>query len=229
MHCICYEIIFMLVFWRHIMNQPKWRITPVQLNCFITHNVSWSSSRSPSNFVINGIGFEACHEINAFPSEFFPPVVIRVAAIHANHASGLVIETFSHIDFMINWTYRIDLRRLSPWPYFRSKLSISCLGRIFANVWKTVLYCAMVRNSLQKAVFADFLLARNRFRTNYKATFLWDSSAYSLNPLYLLSLNPLYLSKYSSYHTTHSTIVLSSICTVFTPGCLFLLKQKLSR
>ena len=34
----------------------------------------------------------------------------------------------------------------------------------------------MVRNSLQKAVFADFLLARNRFRTNYKATFLWDSS-----------------------------------------------------
>ena len=35
----------------------------------------------------------------------------------------------------------------------------------------------MVRNSLQKAVFADFLLARNRFRTNYKATFLWDSSA----------------------------------------------------
>ena len=35
----------------------------------------------------------------------------------------------------------------------------------------------MVRNSLQKAVFADFLLARNRFRTNYKATFLWDSNA----------------------------------------------------
>lgn len=34
----------------------------------------------------------------------------------------------------------------------------------------------MVRNSLQKAVFADFLLARNRFRTNYKAIFLWDSS-----------------------------------------------------
>ena len=34
----------------------------------------------------------------------------------------------------------------------------------------------MVGNSLQKAVFADFLLARNRFRTNYKATFLWNSS-----------------------------------------------------
>ena len=34
----------------------------------------------------------------------------------------------------------------------------------------------MVGNSLQKAVFADFLLARNRFRTNYTATFLWDSS-----------------------------------------------------
>ena len=34
----------------------------------------------------------------------------------------------------------------------------------------------MVRNTLQKAVFADFLLARNRFRTNYKAIFLWDSS-----------------------------------------------------
>ena len=34
----------------------------------------------------------------------------------------------------------------------------------------------MVRNTLQKAVFADFFLARNRFRTNYKAIFLWDSS-----------------------------------------------------
>ena len=77
----------------------------------------------------------------------------------------------------INWTYRLDLRRLSPCPYFRSKRSISCLGRIFANVWKTVLYCVMVRKSLQKAVFADSLLARNRFRTNYKATFLWDSSS----------------------------------------------------
>ena len=36
--------------------------------------------------------------------------------------------------------------------------------------------CAMVRDSLQKAVVANFLLARNRFRTNYIATFLWDSS-----------------------------------------------------
>ena len=52
-----------------------------------------------------------------------------------------------------------------------------CTPRIFANVRKTVLYCAMVRNSLQNAVFADFLLARNRFRTNYKATLFWDSSA----------------------------------------------------
>ena len=34
----------------------------------------------------------------------------------------------------------------------------------------------MVRNSLQKAVVVNFLLARNQFRTNYKATFLWDSS-----------------------------------------------------
>ena len=34
----------------------------------------------------------------------------------------------------------------------------------------------MVRDSLQKAVVANFLLARNRFRTNYIATFLWDSS-----------------------------------------------------
>ena len=34
----------------------------------------------------------------------------------------------------------------------------------------------MVWNTLQKAVFADSLLARNRFRTNYKARFLWDSS-----------------------------------------------------
>ena len=34
----------------------------------------------------------------------------------------------------------------------------------------------MVRNSLQKVVLLNFLLARNRFRTNYNATFLWDSS-----------------------------------------------------
>ena len=38
----------------------------------------------------------------------------------------------------------------------------------------------MVRDSLQKAVVANFLLARNRFRTNYIATFLWDSSANQL-------------------------------------------------
>ncbi|MBQ9244561.1 MAG: PD-(D/E)XK nuclease domain-containing protein, partial [Proteobacteria bacterium] len=43
---------------------------------------------------------------------------------------------------------------------------------------KTVLYCAMVRNSLQKVVLLNFLLARNRFRTNYNATFLWDSSGF---------------------------------------------------
>ena len=60
----------------------------------------WSSSRFPSNYVINGIGFEACHEINAFPREFFPPVVNRLATIHANHASWLVIEAFSHINLM---------------------------------------------------------------------------------------------------------------------------------
>ena len=36
----------------------------------------------------------------------------------------------------------------------------------------------MVRNSLQKVVLLNFLLARNRFRTNYNATFLWDSSGY---------------------------------------------------
>ena len=34
----------------------------------------------------------------------------------------------------------------------------------------------MVRDSLQKAVLVDFLLAKNQFRTNYKATFLWDSN-----------------------------------------------------
>ena len=128
MHCICYEMIFMLVFWRYIMNQSKWRLNSFQFDCFITHNVFWSSSRSPSNFVIS-------------------------------------------------WTYRLDLRRLSPWPYFRSKRSVSCLGRFFVKVWNTVLYCVMVRNSLQKAVVVNLLLARNRFRTNYIATFLWDSSA----------------------------------------------------
>ena len=37
---------------------------------------------------------------NAFLREVFPPVVIRVATIHANHASWLVIKTFSHIDSM---------------------------------------------------------------------------------------------------------------------------------
>ena len=129
----------------------------------------------------------------------------------------------------INWTYRLDLRRLSPWPYFRSKRSIPCLGRIFCQCVKNCFILCHGSELLAKGGFRSFLLARNRFRTNYKATFLWDSSAYSLNPSHLLSLNPLYLSKYSSYHTTHSTIVLSSICTVFTPGCLFLLKQKLSR
>ena len=70
------------------------RIRPRYSQCFI------SSSRAPSIFVINGIRFEACHEINAFPREFFPPVVIGVATIHANHASWLVIEAFSHIDLM---------------------------------------------------------------------------------------------------------------------------------
>ncbi|MBQ9242194.1 MAG: hypothetical protein IJ165_03040 [Proteobacteria bacterium] len=30
---------------------------------------------------------------------------------------------------------------------------------------------------MQKVVLLNFLLARNRFRTNYNATFLWDSSA----------------------------------------------------
>ena len=99
----------------------------------------------------------------------------------------------------INWTYRLVLRRLSPWPYFRSKRSISCLGRIFANVWKTVLYCAMVRNTLQKAVFADFLLARNRFRTNYKAIFLWDSSD-------LETAQPRVIYEISMYRITHYMI-----------------------
>lgn len=42
----------------------------------------------------------ACREINAFPREFFPPIVIGVATIHTNHASWLVIEVFSHIDLM---------------------------------------------------------------------------------------------------------------------------------
>ena len=33
---------------------------------------------------------------NAFLREVFPPVVIRVATIHANHASWLVIKTLSN-------------------------------------------------------------------------------------------------------------------------------------
>ena len=33
---------------------------------------------------------------NAFLREVFPPVVIRVATIHANHACWLVIKTFSN-------------------------------------------------------------------------------------------------------------------------------------
>ena len=82
------------------MNQPKWCLNSFQFDGFIIHDVFRASSRSPSNFVINGIGFEACHEINAFTREVFPPVVIGVATIHANHASWLVIEAFSHIDFM---------------------------------------------------------------------------------------------------------------------------------
>ena len=52
------------------------RIRPRYPQCFI------SSSRAPSKFIINVIGFVACREINAFPREFFPPVVIGVATIH---------------------------------------------------------------------------------------------------------------------------------------------------
>ena len=131
------------------------RIRPRYPQCFI------SSSRSPSNFVINVIGFVACREINAFPSEFFPPVVIGVAAIHTNHASWLVIEAFSHIDLMF---------------FARSgKHEVRQIGIVFEA--KLRYTCAMVWSSLQKAIVADLLLARNRFRTNNNAVFLWDSSA----------------------------------------------------
>ena len=48
------------------------------------------------------------------------------------------------------------------------------------NFCQCVKNCVIVRHGselLAKGGFADFLLARNRFRTNYKAAFLWDSSA----------------------------------------------------
>ena len=44
-------------------------------------------------------------------------------------------------------------------------------GLHISSPWETELYNAMVRNSLQKVVFVNFLLTRNEFRTNYKAIF----------------------------------------------------------
>ena len=51
----------------------------------------------------------------------------------------------------------------------------------------------MVRDSLQKAVFADFLFAWNQFRTNYKATFGWDSR--DTAPLIMLLCRNIYGAK----------------------------------